>query len=109
MKFKTVVIIIILIFIISLVIAGILVNRNPYNEKWIIGKTYEQVVEKYGEFDEYITGKNYNGEPCCTIGSYILKPRKVGYLGTTSASYFSIQFDLDGIAYKCYERLERGW
>ena len=109
MKFKTVVIIIVLIFILSLVIAGILVNRNPYNEKWIIGKTYEQVVEKYGEFDGYIAYKNSNGEPFCTTGSYILKPRKTGFLGTTPATYFRIDFDLDGIAYKCYEQMERGW
>ena len=92
-----------------MIIAAIWVNRNPYHEEWIIGKTYDQVVEKYGEFDQYITNKNSNGDPVCTTGSYILKPRRVGYLGTTSAEYFSIQFDMDGVAYKCYERLETGW
>ena len=74
-----------------------------YSESRIIGRTAEEIVEKYGEFDR--TQYNIKGE--LYAGYYVTKESRVGFLGTDPEEYFGIRFNEDGIAYECFERV--GW
>lgn len=76
-----------------------------YDEDWIIGKTYEQVVDRYGEFHSYYTITDYDGSFAYFLGTYVVKSERVGYLGTTPETFFRVRFDEKGVAYKCYEEL----
>ena len=46
-KFAVIYISLIIIMVLSVVF---IVKHGKYNEKWILGKTKEQVVERYGDF-----------------------------------------------------------
>ena len=81
---------------------------NYYNEKWIIGKTSTEIIEKYGEFDYYRTVIGIDGLFLYNQGSYIIKPKRVGYLGTTPETYLHIKFDENDIAYECFEEMAKG-
>ncbi len=32
-----------------------------YDDKWIIGKSEEEIIERYGEFDDYFNGSSQGG------------------------------------------------
>ena len=80
-------------------------SSSKYNEDWIIGKTYDQVVARYGEFDNYSTITDLDGSFMYFLGSYVVKPKRVGYLGTWQGTYFHVYFDKNGVAYECEEAL----
>ena len=67
------------------------------NPDCFVGKTYQQIIKRYGEFDrnqlDDSTG-NY------IWGSYIVKPRVVGGLGTYEEEYITIWFDENGVCIK---------
>lgn len=67
-----------------------------YEDRWIIGKTAEQIEERYGEFDrhsELITG-GFTKEYC-------VKPLGQNMWGDPVwPRYYEIYFDETGIAYK---------
>ena len=82
-------------------------TKPQYNEKWIIGKTSDEVQERFGEFDgsrsrhplkypEYCVDGDYKYAVCY----YITKPSRVGYFGTDPEERFSIIFDEKGVAIK---------
>ena len=90
------------IFILLLLIAFFGENEK-YDDKWILGKTKEQIVEKYGDFEWYVPRKNANEQVIGYVGMYTLKPKRVGFLGTENAIYFCIKLNIDEIAVECYE------
>ena len=106
-----------LIFIVSLLFVAIVStcavmyfvpreNRNEYDEAWIIGKTKDQIVEKYGDFESYFTVEDPDGSFCYNEGVYIVKPAEKRIWTTYPPIIFEILFNSDGIAYACYEGYE---
>ena len=79
-------------------------NHQPYDEADILGLTSKEIVEKYGEFYRVSNAKlpDDDGLYRSCQGAYLVAPARRGYLGSTYPVYFTICFDEDGIAYKCY-------
>ena len=62
-----------------------------YNDRWIIGRTYDEVVERYGEFD-VTYGIIYETR---LTGAYFLYQ----YGGTDiTRRYYYVGFDINGVA-----------
>lgn len=78
-----------------------------YDEDWIIGKTDDEIIERYGQFDmrynNYCEDGTYNG----WIGCYILKEKRVGYLQTYPEEGLKIKFDQNNVATNCNDFLGR--
>lgn len=89
-------------FLIVLMIVGFSAKNRKYNDEWIIGKTKEQIVEKYGDFEWCSPQKDANDQIMCYVGMYTIKPKIVGFLGTKQATYFCIKFSTEGVATECY-------
>lgn len=100
---RKIVIFTIVISISALLLALLIQNNKNYDEEWIIGKTCEQVAEKYGAFEWYISEKDANQQILYYVGMYEIKPEQIGFLGTKQATYFCIKFGMDHIAFECYE------
>jgi len=66
-----------------------------YNDKWILGKNKEKIVERYGEFD-LRDGKRY--------GYFLYKDNKsfMGMSGSGDDMYYYIVFDENDIAIRIY-------
>ena len=92
-----------LCILLILVLIGVLVfGIYKYIHRWdpenFIGLTAEQIMDRYGEFYGCLfwdTTGNYRR------GVYLVKPERVGYFGTDPEEYFVIEFDENGVAYKC--------
>ncbi|MGM9680613.1 MAG: hypothetical protein ACI3XR_03815 [Eubacteriales bacterium] len=96
------------VVLIGIVVHIVATNLFPYgyNILWIKGKTSEEVIEKYGEFD-MVSRNNYDdltGEYLIGEGIYVVKEAQRGYLGTTPEEWFCIYFDENGLAEKCRVR-----
>lgn len=71
-----------------------------YDEDFVMGKTSQEIIERYGDFDylEYSDVDGYSEEG----GLY--RNCKTGYVTKTekgeAVEYFAISFDENGIAYK---------
>lgn len=76
-----------------------------YNESWIVGKTSEQVIERYGDFESYTATIGEDGLYRSGACFYKLKPARKGYFGTDYGTHLCIWFDENGIATKCYDEL----
>ena len=76
------------------------VAKHDYSQKWIIGKTSAEIVEKYGEFDSIFSSDKekteglYRNVTC----AYQLTKAVTGYWGTGWDSYYLISFDENGVA-----------
>ena len=104
---KIVKILIILIFFI-LIVACILYlffpHRTDYDEEWIVGKTRQEIEDRYGSFDEYNEYHNYHNKFTdeyydYSVGIYhtsLDKPSLFG--GTIFGRNLEIYFDENGIA-----------
>ena len=69
-------------------------TRFPYVDRWIVGKTKEEIVSIYGQPDG-----RWNSD---SMMSYDLGPDR-GFLGIMSGYdhlYYYVYFDCDGLAYK---------
>lgn len=74
-------------------------ERNDFDEEWIIGKSYDEVVAEYGEYHHRTI--TWRGK----YEIYYLKREKhVGPLGTDPEIYYVIYFK-DDIAYAASEEL----
>ncbi len=73
-------------------------TAEPYDEEWIIGKTSEEIKEKYGEFDHTHNDPSEDGLYRDTSCGYLTKDKKVGSLGTSPEEYYMIRFDSEGRA-----------
>lgn len=78
-------------------------KKYKYDSDRIIGKNSQEIIEQYGEFDVTASEQNSFGLYCSGTCSYIIVPKKVGYLGTIPERLYSISFDESGIAYRCFE------
>ena len=91
-----------LLLILVLLLSGC--SKHKYDIDWIIGKNSDEIVEKYGDFDTVSMPKShidglYHNSSC----SYVIKEKKVGYLGTTPEQLFTISFDENSFAKRCFE------
>jgi len=70
-------------------------THYKYSDRFIIGKSVSQIVERYGEFDRVV----YTDESKTMIswGGYVIQPERVGFFGTSYPKYYSISFE-DGKA-----------
>ena len=90
-------------FIFSVVVIVVLLfvacsTDVEYDSKWIIGKTTEEIQEKYGEFDRHDEGHIFErDQKLHSSGSYLIKESRVGFMGTDPAVYYHIVF-VDGVA-----------
>ena len=75
-----------------------------YQINWIMGKTSEEVRERYGQFVSYSKPPDEDGIVRNGVGYYCIIPARGGFLGTYPAYMFGIGFDQDGYADKCYFR-----
>lgn len=90
----------IIIVLIALILASVI--NYYYHVNWIIGKTSDQIEAQYGAFDWRENSPDENGIYKRTICSYEVIPKRVGFLGTYPPYLFSISFDSNGVAYKCF-------
>ena len=82
-------------------------NSPLYHQDWIIGKTQEQVVARFGEFDFYYEHTDFHeGISLCYRGGYRITADYVDGLGTWQGKRLYICFDENGIAYLCRESQE---
>jgi len=93
---------IILVSIVLVVVVGICVFKHyhpthyAYNDRFIIGNTYENIVKKYGEF--FRIEKNNYGEISC--GVYKIRDNTPEWImGYDDSLWYEIYFK-DGIAVK---------
>ena len=71
--------------------------KIEYDEKWLIGKTFEEIVEKYGEFDVHGSGSQKYIYDDCRV--YILKYEEKKDKADSPTEYLYVYFDTgeDGI------------
>lgn len=76
---------------------------DRYNEEWILGKTKEEVSERYGEFlrEDKITDED--GKYSCSLCYYQIEPTKRGVFGDMDdfGELLKIKFNDEGIAILC--------
>ena len=94
--------IIVLISVIAIIVAILIFHSyHPtywkYNDIWIIGKTSDEITDRYGEFDTWWgNAKAYEiGE---SLDDYIWRK----YMGGPPYKYYCIRFDENGYAQKVY-------
>lgn len=72
-----------------------------YDEEWILGKTDDEIIARYGQFDTryncYDEEGNYEG----WIGTYTIKEERVGYLQTYPEEALKVSFDTNNAAIHC--------
>lgn len=69
-------------------------THYKYNDRFIVGRSAKQIVERYGEFDKVF----YSDEGTeISAAGYVTEPAKVGFLGTSWPKYYMIRFS-EGIA-----------
>lgn len=83
---------------------------EKYSEDDIIGKTSDEIVSTYGEFDNVI-GIDVSEENGvyrnCKCG-YTIEESKQGFLGSSDEVLFYIYFDENGIATDCEKSFRPG-
>ncbi|HAO61409.1 MAG TPA: hypothetical protein DCQ90_05610 [Erysipelotrichaceae bacterium] len=77
----------------SLIIIGLFWYSHPthfkYNERFIVGKSAKQIVERYGEFDKVFYRDEWTE---ISFAGYVTDRAKVGFLGTSWPKYYMIRF-----------------
>ena len=79
--------------LLTFVVVCVEVLPKQYNAEWIIGKTADEIIERYGEFDRTMA-KEYG----IREGAYLTKAERTGFLGIEPAEYYVIYFNSDGYA-----------
>ena len=81
------------VLIIFVLMLSIIIPKQ-YNSKWILGKTANEIIERYGEFDRASTNEYGIRE-----GAYLTKGEGWLPLGDVSpAEYYVIYFNSEGYA-----------
>ena len=94
---------IIVLSVVTIAVATLMISCSlfkTYDNKWIIGKSVDEIIERYGEFD---LGKP-NEDGLYSKGAYLTKEKYVGYLGAEPAEYYMIYFNSEGYAYNVVEK-----
>ena len=71
---------------------------NRYDPDKFVGLTADEIIEHYGEFDRC---SFWDSTGHYRSGVYVIKPKRVGFLGTYYEEYIVISFDENGIAFDC--------
>lgn len=80
--------------LLTFVVVCVEVLPKQYNAEWIIGKTADEIIERYGEFDRTMA-KEYG----IREGAYLTKAEGRLPLGDVDpAEYYVIYFNSDGLA-----------
>lgn len=82
--------------------------HHNYDEKWILGKTSQEVEARYGKFHITSGSKSADGLYRRGLGCYILKEKEGDFPGARPETLFQIAFNGDGIAYETFVDLG-GW
>ena len=78
---------------------SLFVSCTPsYDEQWIVGKTDNEIIDRYGQFDTRYNNYDPEGIYKGWIGVYIIKEERVGYLQTYPKETLKIIFDTNNIA-----------
>ncbi len=92
---KKIIIVCISIVLVVVISIGVYWYYHPthykYNDRFIIGSNVSQIVDKYGEFDIVFD----NLDKTKFSGGYLVKPERVGFLGTDWPEYYMILFEND--------------
>jgi len=98
MKNKCLVLFIALVVLLALLISIVVYLKaccKPYDEKWIIGKTSDEIMERYGKFDIVMNKPSEDG---------LYRNQRCGYK-TKSGNidwydeFYMISFNSQGVAY----------
>ena len=81
-----------------LLATGWFFSRPAYDTDWIVGKTAEQIQDRYGEFDR---NKTYPNSALLKCAYYDLKPRMDGEHEYNV--WIEINFDENGVAISARE------
>ena len=96
-KQKKIVIISAIIVTLVIICAVFYAAREKYSENWIIGKSRDEIEERYGEFDlnfNSIAAYKLPEDPLDSIWSY--------YMGGDPVNYYYIKFNEKGAAEETY-------
>jgi hypothetical protein len=92
-------------YVIAFVILAVVVllcfcvwNNSRFDESDVIGLTSAEIIEKYGDFDRTEGTPDADGLYRNCRCDYLIREKKVGFLGTTPPEYFMIYFNDVGIA-----------
>lgn len=78
-------------------------THYKYNDRFVLGKSAEEITDRYGEFSRKWT--NDKGEVTC--GFYMIREDRPGpFMGYDDSLWYEIHFR-DGIAVEV--RLQEGW
>ena len=94
---------VIILSIVAIVVATLMASCSLlklYDKEWIIGKSADEIIERYGEFD--IGMPEEDGS--YSKGAYMTKEKRVGFLGTDPAEYCMIYFNDEGYAYMIVDK-----
>lgn len=86
------------VLLVGALIFVIYTYTNRYDHDNFVGLTAEQIIRCYGEFDR---SSFWDSTGNCRAGVYIVKPKRVGFLGTYDEEYFVIRFNENGVSYEC--------
>lgn len=76
---------------------------GKYNEDDYIGKTSQEIIEQFGEFDCVTAPPDENGlYRNCKCG-YTIEESEQGFLGSSEEVLLFISFDENGVAQSCSE------
>ena len=81
-------------------------THPKFNDKFILGSTAEEIIDRYGDFYVYSSQESITGEITAT-GIYKAQEKISSWIFYRSDAYYYIHFDKDGKAFKVY--LEEGW
>ena len=96
------------IFLIVFCVSCLIGCGEKYKAKYILGKTSDEIIEKYGAFDSKTILADEDGlYRNCTCW-YTVKEPRVGFLGTSPEILFFIRFDENGMATDCREGYRPG-
>lgn len=72
--------------------------KSKYDERFVVGKTVDEIVERYGEYDliHYLNHDNKDPTNIAHIG-YLITAAKPGFMDRDPAKYYFIFFK-DGVA-----------
>ena len=80
---------------------------QKYNENWIIGKTYSEIIERYGEFDICLAPSLLLDGECYNTGcGYLTKQPNAPY-DSVHDEFYMIYFDSYGLASSVKENYMR--
>lgn len=76
-----------------------LYNENKYDADWMIGKTSQEIIDRYGLFNMCSDLPDEDGLFRNRVCGYITRERTHGFMDAHREEFLFIYFNSDGIAY----------